>query len=97
MPWVQCGDGRSQLRMAAVQGEEGAGEDEEIAGRRARPANRTRGRAAVERERAEVEVGEMDDREPVQFLRQPFQRDLDLDQLEPLGLEERPAESRRGG
>jgi len=84
-----------ELRFPAAPGEEVARDRDDVARRLRRPTNRALERAAVEGDRPKVEIGEMDDREPVELGRQARKLDLLDPELVLLGLEERPAENTR--
>ena len=90
-------DRRLELRLPAPPGEEVARDRDDVARLLRRPANRALERATVEGDRAEVEVRQMDDREPVELGWEARKLDLLDPELDPLGLEERPAENARRG
>jgi hypothetical protein len=92
---VEPGETLPQNRLPATAADEIAGHGDEVEFTLFGPRERLVERAAVEGDGAEVEVGEVEDAKAVELGRQPADRDVPLEQLDPLGFEERPSEARR--
>ena len=81
---------------AALPADQVAGDGDEVELLRRRPVDRLPQGPAVQRDGAEVEVGDVEDPEAVELRRQARHGRLPLQVLDPLRLEERPREPGRG-
>ena len=88
------GDGPLERRLSAPVREQIACDRDEVGIALLRPAQSALEGEPVQRELAEVEVGQVEDPQAVELGWEPGERELELGELDPLGLEGRPGERR---
>ena len=93
--WMKPAELPPQRAHAALPADEVAGDGDEVELLRRRPVDGLAEGAAVQRDGAEVEVGDVQDPQAVELRRETLHGRVALQVLDPLRLEERPRESGR--
>ena len=92
---AQPAQASTQHRLPSAPAHEVAGDGHQVELTALGPRERAAQRAPIQRDGPEVKVREMEDAKTVELRGQAFDRNIALEELDPLGLEERPGETRR--